>query len=117
MSTKPALGSDALDVIADALCETGAILHMEDVPNVLFYGKKAMPLGRTLIRHLRLKCGLADETPESVRQKAGKEMRRLQRIAQDDPAILTKTEALLAEKLGRLIQLDHRERFKKGKKL
>jgi hypothetical protein len=77
MSNRPGIGANSLDGIIDVIesehgCEI--IEVNDDVPHVINYGRKQMPLGRYLRERLRKEMGWNEtKTPEAIVQKLRKE--------------------------------------------
>lgn len=74
MSTRPALGSAALEFVAPALTDTLIQSHGGDVPKLLSFSGRKMPLGRTLVKKLR---ELKNLDVEKISQEKQAEMRAL----------------------------------------
>lgn len=76
-STRPGIGTGAMDVILEKLySQYGSKMLVDgDVPQSLNYGKKARPLGRYLRRKLREKMGLVNiGAPEGWELRASEEL-------------------------------------------
>lgn len=76
MSTRPGIGADAMDDIADLLFTKAGcaeLARLGDVPFILKHGGKSMPLGRYLRRKLREKVGIPEMGFDSPSCKSQKE--------------------------------------------
>lgn len=124
MSLRPGLGAGIVDDLASATLEHKIVEKTGDVPTVLRHNGKLMPLGRYLTRRLRVRCGLAPDTPEITRAKVAEEMRPMSEAALS----LTKgyqikglyethfKEALRKANEGKVIQLEARQKLFKQRK-
>lgn len=70
MSLKPGIGADAMNIISMSL-QRGLITadQNSDVPTQLHVGRKALPLGRYLIKKLREEVGYTEEYAKSLRDE------------------------------------------------
>lgn len=66
MSLKPGIGAGAIPDVASALMQYKLEASGRDVPNSLRHGSRLLPLGRYLMKRLRLECGLDEKAPEHV---------------------------------------------------
>lgn len=66
MSLKPGIGAWFIDDVASTILENDLEEGLPDVPKSLRTGGKIQPLGRYLVRRLRVRIGRAPDTPDSV---------------------------------------------------
>lgn len=73
MSKIPALGTGAMWEVASKLMQYDLEHSLPDVPTTLQFGKKHLPLGRTLRKKLRVMMGRPETMPETERQRLHEE--------------------------------------------
>lgn len=73
MSLRPAIGTEAMRVIASQLAASGYIDTLSDVPHELRVGNRTLPLGRTMLRKLREAVGYTQGYLDHVKSKISHE--------------------------------------------
>ncbi|WNK13480.1 MAG: replication initiator protein [Microvirus sp.] len=66
MSLRPGIGTDAMATVAAALIN---LPSGSDVPNTLQVGRRKIPLGRFLLKKLRIAAGFSDEKISQIKQE------------------------------------------------
>lgn len=88
MSLRPGIGAFAMQDVGNTLRGI-AYDRSRDVPSSLRHGVREMPLGRYLIRRLRVELGRSPDTPESKLAEIAAELQPLREIASSlsDPEV------------------------------
>lgn len=81
MSLKPGLGAGVIHDVANELLKHNLEKAIEDVPTTLQHGKSHFPLGPYLRKRLRRAIGRSEKCPESILEKAKKELQPLREAA------------------------------------
>lgn len=119
MSLRPALGVEALDVIAATLRKYD-LSDQVDVPLVVRHGKKKLPLGKYLRRQLRKKLGRPENAPQAVLEAMEIEMQELREKASQAPKgfrTFAFQQSLVDRAQGRLVQMEYRQKQADRKKV
>jgi hypothetical protein len=118
MSLKPGIGAWLMDDVASTLLEH-QLEDMKDVPISLRHGERLWPLGRYLRRRLRERIGRPPECPAEVLEEMASELRPLrsysQALAPSGSKAFAFQQAIIEEGLGKIIQAEHRQRFRNRK--
>lgn len=80
MSLRPGIGAIAMDRVASVITQY-RLDRDRDVPLVLRFGGRVMPLGRYLRRKLRVAIGHGDKSPDWVVQQAAKQLQLVRDFA------------------------------------
>lgn len=83
MSRRPGLGVDFMWDVASTFMEFNLEKRQIDVPSILQYGSRHLPLGRFLTRRLRVLCGRDEKAPVEVLEKIKEELSALRESAFD----------------------------------
>lgn len=122
MSLRPAIGTEAMKVVAAQLAGSGFIDSLEDVPHVLKVGKRSLPLGRTMLRKLREAIGFTQGYMDYVKGKVSHE-KSLELLAvfaanESGEEIPTFRKSYQKEVATRILQLEARSKiFEQKRKL
>lgn len=87
MSTRPGLGADAMHDVADVLLRLDLEEAMADVPSALRHGKRLMPLGRYLRRHLRTLVGKEPDAPIQTQQEQEAKLQSMYEASRAAPPV------------------------------
>ena len=126
MSNRPGLGADAMRLVADQLFNGPGYEHFVrtgDVPHHLQIGRKSIPIGRYLRQRLRQEIGMPDEAIQAAKDIASEdkfwEMQALFNVeASNAPEeVMTPKQAYVKSNHARYLQIEARDKIKKGKKL
>lgn len=88
MSLKPGIGGDVVDAVAEVLLRYECV--GVDVPNALRHGSKEYPLGRYIMRRLRMKVGRDEKVPQEILDKIASELRPMflaARASSEEPGV------------------------------
>lgn len=116
MSLKPGIGADAMHQLASDLMLFNLDTSQGDVPSALAHGKKQLPLGRYLRRHLRTLIGKEKNTPDEILSQVYQEMHPLRLAARSSKTHPTLKAQIKLENKGHSINLAAREKLWKGNK-
>lgn len=114
MSLRPAIGVRAMSDVA-ALVDRYGLAQFTDVPSALRHGKRMLPLGRTLVRRLRVEIGRDPSAPCVVPGERDEKMRSMRvRALKDEVSFRSLVIEEDAEKVRQLTaRLKLRERGKR----
>lgn len=116
MSLKPGLGYHAMHEVASQLMHFNLDTSQVDVPSTLRHGKKELPLGRYLKKHLRKMVGKDEKTPEAVTFALSEEMLPLRILAKTDKENPSLKHQIKKANQQKLLQTETRNKIYKGKK-
>lgn len=109
MSLRPGIGGDAMHELADVVLQYN--LDKEDVPSALRHGSKEKPLGRYLVRRLRVLTGHEANAPQIIVDKIDKELlplREAARASEENPSLKAR---VVEANLGKVQRFEAKERI------
>lgn len=118
MSLRPGIGADAMHDVASTVLEFNLVETQGDVPSALRHGKRIMPLGRYLRRHLRLLSTGDASAPEISQEYYKEEYKRLQALQMAAPANtkVSISEVKRREDHGKVLNTLSRHKIRKPRK-